>query len=119
MNAGARFPPAPSVAQSERLIVTPVPRTKVESLPFVIRHPIIEPALTPSKTRRWVIGQHWLLSKAGKAVHSSSGWRPMWYNGEVPEVGIGSRARFLSPAERLVLHDSDRENQKRRHRGPH
>jgi hypothetical protein len=43
----------------------------------------------------------------------------LWYNEQVPEVGIGSRAPFLSSAERLVLHDSDRQNQKRRHRGPH
>jgi len=52
VNAGARFPPAPSVAQSERLIVTPGPCAKVESLPFVIHHPTIEPAPRPSRTRR-------------------------------------------------------------------
>ena len=43
---------AASAARSERLIVTPALGGKVETLPFVTHHPIIEPGPAPSGTRR-------------------------------------------------------------------
>ena len=39
------------------------PGDKAESLPFVIYHPVTEPARIPSGPRRWVTGHHGLLAE--------------------------------------------------------